>query len=142
VRAKIIQFDASRRTKPARQQTTDTERAQVLAEYIASCPADIQEAVAQYAADSDAHMRAVAARLGTDLATLERNGSRLYYHSDALLAIESAYGIPKPVGRVARRKRDAGREAVLNALFQYFEDGYASGMDDAQIAASRNGGAQ
>lgn len=52
-----------------------------------------------------------------------------YYHTEALLAIEKAYGIDSTAGTA----RSAAREAVFAVLSGYYSDGHESGLADGAL---------
>jgi hypothetical protein len=82
--------------------------------------------LAQLEATCRAELQATAQALGLAAQALEAN-QELYDHARVVLDIEAAY----------RKSASRGRAALVEAVKQYFDDGYTMGADDAQMSKRR-----
>jgi hypothetical protein len=104
--ATVLRFDATTR-QSSRRQVEQTEAAAAR--------------IRQHEAAERSETRKLAKALNASEAELKANGYALYYHGRDVLAVEAAY----------KASAATGRAALLKALFEYYEMGYASGVDDA-----------
>jgi len=87
-----------------------------------------QKAVtAKWEAEERAAVRRVASALGVTEQDVRANGARLYEHHEAILAIEEAL----------KESAEAGRAAILAALFDYHDLGYQMGLGDGRMRVAR-----
>jgi hypothetical protein len=82
-------------------------------------------------AEEGANEQRLAKALGVTVAELSKNKGALLYHGDELLAVEAAY----------KAGRAKGRAALLEALFEFYDLGYESGVDDGSMP-KRSGGSK
>lgn len=97
----VVQFDSNTRQPSRQEQATATQQAK-------------RESV-------------LAKALGVTVQKVRAHGARLYYHADAIIAIERAF----------RKSRKAGQAAILAALLEYHDLGYETGHGDGQMIAAR-----